>query len=652
VSDQRTAKNLRLEDDEGESATYIRLEDTGRDLADRWRLQAGETPTDWQPVEYDRPSRRGGGWILPLLIGVVVVGVAGSLLYFGVTRLLNSDIATQTPENDATNITTGVDNDSDSAGTNDTDSINEVVEPAVTTQATNTPEVAVIETPGETDFGAEPTAVLVEEEVAIINSEYGVNARLEPSTTADVLRVLEQNEEVTILDRLIDEENDIEWLQVLTSEDAEVWISSAFVDITTRLVADDGGEVADEQIGVGDALDGAAVGEEDILDPLDSSDSVSSVDVTISSPSGLNARTNPSADAELVSVLEDGQALKAIRRSDDEQWVLVELEEGQTGWIFLELVTADDDLSVLPSGNEAANQTITTGDPSPDDVEPEGTVGEANTDDEADSVPDVEVDPETVDDDISGADVGSSIPVIANQYGVNARSTTSTEGAILQVVEGDAELVAIGRSEDSTWVQVPLDDGTLSWIFAEALIIDDDINTLPVATPPAVGAPAEILSDPLAAPASVEPENSDEDESPETSSGGITTTVPISLTVAITGTNQSTAEPVTTTGGLTSTIDSGLLVTTTEAVSDAVAIDGPTATIISLIDAKARPIPSAGEASIRGIPNGDVLSAIGRSANNFWVQVELADGTEAWVFANNVALSVDISELPEVTPEE
>ena len=677
MSDQRTAKNLRLEDDEGESGTYIRLEDTGRDLADRWRLQAGETPSDWQPVEYDRPSRGGGGWILPLLIGAIVVGVAVPLLYFGVNRLLNSSITATVPGGD--NVAVTAENQDDTTA-GSTDNTSNSAEPAVVVQATDTPvPAAPVESTEVAAPDAEPTAVLVEEEVATINSQYGVNARLEPNTTADVLRVLEQDEEVTILDRLNDEANDIEWLKVLTSEDAEVWVSSAFVDISTRLVAEEGGEVVE--------VAEAAVEAPTITEPVAEGDdpveapAVTSVDVTISSPAGLNARVSPSADSEVVSILADGETLTAIQRSDDDLWVQVELDDGQTGWVFVQLVVPADDLSALPStseaeaateeasGEESAVEEATTEEVS--STEPavsETDENAAASDDEA------AAEPEVVED--AAPEAGSSISVVvASQYGVNARSTSSTEGEVLQIVDGDTELTAIGRTEDSTWVQAPLEDGRLGWIFTEALTIVDDISTLPVVTPPAVGEPAETLPEPLAAPA----EGSDGEEADDApadttsveTSGGITSTVPISLTVAVTATTESTTtlsaetdsvtETVSITGteATTSTIDTSVLVTATEAITSAatvtgtaVTVDGITATVVSLIDAKARPIPSAGEESIQGVPNGVVLSAIGRSANNFWVQVELTDGTPAWVFANNVSLSADISELPEVTPEQ
>lgn len=702
MSEQRTAKNLRLEDDQGESATYIRLEDTGQDLADRWRLQAGETPSDWQPVEYDRPSRGGVGWILPLLIGAVVVGVAGLMIFVGVDRLRNSNIVSSLPIIGSTDDATVADNastengqeDVNTAGTGDE---NQVAEPAVVIQATDTPEP----TPDEDDTDsnvnteaavepeAEPTAVLIEEEIGIVSNQYGVNARLQPSTTAEVLRILEQDEEVAILNQLSDEENGIEWLQVLTSEDAEVWVAADFIDITTRLVAEGTGEVVE-------------LTDETSAEDITSADV--SARVTISSPNGLNARTSPAPDSEIIQVLEDGRTFTAIQRSDDGQWVQVELDDGETGWIFLQLVIPSTDLSALPSISEtesrAAEAEAADGSDdaeaaeAEDDAEvaasddAEATDGEAGS--ETENADTEAADTEAADTTESGSDSEASTDgstgiavVVSSQYGINARPTTSTESEVLGVLDQDSELTAIGRSEDSTWVQVPLEDGTLVWLFTQALTLPDDISSLPVVVPPAVGEPAETLPEPLSSTAA---EGDDDEEGNEEVSdvsveagGGITSTVPLTLTAAVTGTVTSTdtttaetdaittTESITDTGVLTSTIDSDDVLTATESItatetitetdanaeeSDSASSDvDATATIISLIDAKARPLPNAGEEAIQGIPNGEVLPALGRTADGFWVQVELTDGTEAWVFANNVELSVAITDLPEVESE-
>lgn len=697
MSEQKTAKNLRLEDDQGESATYIRLEDTGRDLADRWRLQAGETPSDWQPVEYDRPARGGVGWILPLLIGLVVVGVAGLMIFLSVDRLRNADEAFSIPGIIGTSgDPAATDNDNPDAAVADnpqddaaagTSGETQSAEPAVVVQATDAPEPDTSGSADEDSGNAEaatepepePTKVLIEEEVGIVNNQYGVNARLQPSTTAEVLRILEQDEEVTILNQLTDEENGIDWLQVLTSEEAEVWVAEDFIKITTRLVAENTGEVDDE-----DAAED--IGTADL-----------SLRVTISSPNGLNARTSPAPDSEIIQILEDGRTFTALQRSDDGQWVQVELDDGETGWIFLQLVIASDDLSSLPSISEtesraAAEEAQAAEDGAiSEDEDAETQESTLASDDESTA----DADSETTDGDDAAADAQDDAEseaatdtaaitvLVASEYGVNARPTTSTESEVLEVLEPETEYTAISRTEDSTWVQIPLEDGTLVWVFTQALTLPDDISALPVVVPPAVGDPAETQPQPLEDPVPEADASADGDDGATEddeaagdadaatdnesvdASDGVTSTVPLTLTTAVTQsvTNTSTTsvetepitatESITVTDAATTTIDSSVLVTATESITSTEdAADGDaTATIISLIDAKARPTPNAGEESIEGIPNGEVLPALGRTSDGFWVQVKLSNGTPAWVFANNVELSVDISDLPEVELE-
>lgn len=729
MSDKRTAKNLRLEDDEGESGTYIRLEDTGKDLADRWRLQAGETPSDWQPVEYDRPSRGGVGWILPLIIGAALVGLIGLMIYAGIDRLRNSDIASSIPflgdgnsavvegENgDETIVANAVEGEEGSASTEGS----ETVEPAVVLQPTATLEPEPTESSqvaeSESNAEAEPTAVLIEEEIGIISNQYGVNARLQPSTASDVLRILEQDEEVLILDQLSDTENDIEWLQVLTSEDAEVWVAADFVDITTRLVALETGEVVE-------TIAGGATSTSRDPNEFALADSDVTVPAIINSQYGLNARTSPSADTEPVRVLDDGSAVTAIQRSDDGEWIQVQLDSNERFWVSSGFIAADGDLNTLLSSSEVALRIAEESAPK----EPEVEITEPEAQEPGPKEPIVEVAdaPAPVDSSASDGDAGGSILIsVKSPYGANARSTSNVAGEALQVIEENVELQAIGRTANSAWVQAPLEDGTLAWLFTQTLNLPDDISTLPVVAGPAVGQPAEKLPEPLAdsagetatddageatdSEAAADDAGEAADSDATTDDAGeaadseaeaaeatdeVTSTAPLTSTVTLTSTDTTTGtltstdittdtltstdtvtstdtttdtnasasdvisvtETITETLVSTTTVDSSAAVTTTETITSTDSeSDEPvavTATITSLLDAKARPSPNAGEDPIQDVPSGIVLSATGRTADGFWVQVQLTDGTPAWVFANNVKLSTDIKDLPAVIPE-
>ena len=45
------------------------------------------------------------------------------------------------------------------------------------------------------------------------------------------------------------------------------------------------------------------------------------------------------------------------------------------------------------------------------------------------------------------------------------------------------QMAVLGRSEDSAWLQVTLDDGSTGWVAADQVDVSVDVATLPVATP-------------------------------------------------------------------------------------------------------------------------------------------------------------------------
>jgi hypothetical protein len=67
-----------------------------------------------------------------------------------------------------------------------------------------------------------------------------------------------------------------------------------------------------------------------------------------------------------------------------------------------------------------------------------------------------------------------------------------------------------------------------------------------------------------------------------------------------------------------------------------------------LLGANTRPIPDQEAEAISQVNRGDSFAAVGRTEASDWVQIELADGTLAWLLASAVELDVDIAELPVV----
>ena len=602
AQERRVARNLELQDDPGASAPYMQLQDTGQGAGDQWQLRDDADVSNWQPIEYERPTPPRTNWILPSLVGVMLLAVLSYVGWVGFSRFGANGttvpaLATATTAVDA-GVTDGDNGQTDQAGQDNQDSPSAAVlqeTPTVPPEPTLPLAATATTTPLP-----EPTVVLVDQRIATITNQYGVNARLEPNTTSEVLRVLEQGETAIVVDELTDAEG-IDWLQVQISEGALVWISADFAEITTQQVA---AEPSTEPVAT--------------TSPAPSTEApAADVSVTVSSTFGLNARALPNADAEIITLLENEQTLSAVARSADNTWVQVQLENGDLAWVFVDLVRIVGDLNSLPVSNgEAATSTATTGVVTGTETI-SGTVPPA-TGVVTGTTP---VTSTTGLQTAAGAPQGVTI-VISSTLGVNARSTTSTDAEVLTVLEPGTELEAIAQNADGTWVQVPLEDGRLGWVFAAAVLTGPDVATLPQATPPAVGAEAERLPGVQAGTG-------------VTSTGAISSTATVSPTIRIEPTAPLTAtEAISETTAVTTPVD-------TTPVPE-----GATATVTGLIGTSVRPAPNTSQPAIRTLASGTVLPLAGRSADNQWVQVVLDDGALAWAFAKNVALNVGIEELP------
>lgn len=600
MQERRIAKELQLEGDEGLQSAHLELQESSGRVDSKWQLREESVSEDWQPVEYTRPSRAEPNWILPSLVGLVLVVVAGYMVYIGLNRISSINLPLIAP----------VEPTSDASSDTVAEQPGPVVA-AVEQEATNTPEPS--EEPTETAEPTEaptlePTAVLVEQQIAIITNQFGVNARLAPSTNADVLRILEEGESVVVLDE--QEATDIEgnWLQVRTSEDAVVWISSQFVEISTQLVPEEPSTAASELPTLG-------------------------ISVTISSPAGLNARAEPDSASEIVELLPDNSTYPALRRSSDGQWIEVQLEDGSTAWIFLQLVIANQDLAELPtlrdevaavdepSIDESGTPTDTTEldasltvTDTLEGAEPLGDVALASeitgtevlTETTGDALADVDAVVEVSGNESAGdqegqatVDTGETIS-ITSQFGVNARSTTSTDAQVIVVLQAGSEIPLRGRNADDSWLQVILEDGTLAWVFAQAVETSANIEDLPVFEPPAVDAPAETLS-----------ETGETSEEPAA--------------------DLPDAEPA----------DSG----DASATEQATPSEG-TARVTAILGAKVRPAPTTEESEIETVPFDTEFSVLGRSEDGEWLQVQLENGDAAWILVSKVAFDGTVADLP------
>ena len=172
---------------------------------------------------------------------------------------------------------------------------------------------------------------------------------------------------------------------------------------------------------------------------------------------------------------------------------------------------------------------------------------------------------------------------------LNIRSVPSDDGAVVSEVTGRTPVFVIGRTRDNRWYQVRTVEGVSGWV-ASGFI---ELRTIEQSAIP-------IIFEPQSAPA-VEPVAASE-----------VTTV-------------ESAAPV---------------------VSDSVTNARTTAALLNV-----RATPSTNGSLIMRLPINTRFQAIGRSADNAWIQAQLRDGAIGWLAAAYVSLEIDINTLPIVGAE-
>ncbi|MCB0132226.1 MAG: LysM peptidoglycan-binding domain-containing protein, partial [Caldilineaceae bacterium] len=97
--------------------------------------------------------------------------------------------------------------------------------------------------------------------------------------------------------------------------------------------------------------------------------------------------------------------------------------------------------------------------------------------------------------------------IIPTEYGVFARTSTSTESESITLLPNETLYEAVGRTEDDTWIQVLLPSGQQAWVFTGVIAIEPEqlsqlpilpFESLPAATPtPAVTPVAAPIATPI-----------------------------------------------------------------------------------------------------------------------------------------------------------
>ncbi len=427
MSDRNSMDDWQLQESP-DSGDQWQLLDQEQNLSANLQLQ--EAPAgaaeQWRPVAYEEAPTRRTGWILPSMIIaalLAVLGYIGWLAYngFEIGVPASPPPVTEPAESGAS-------------------------EPGVVAVATQTeaPPTATPLPPTATPLPeptAAPTAVMVAQRVATILSPYGLNARLEPGGDGDVERILDEGETGVV----VNEEGD--WIEIELASGERFWISSSaeLVQIATEMV----------EVTEGEAPPGA---QEVPVAPADEAPTPQGgPTVSIDAAAGVNARSEPSVESEVLEIVPDGTTLPVIGVSDDGAWVQVTLEDGQAAWISTEVVTVEGELDSLTAPPAAATAAPE------EESETAAEAPAATTEPAAEDVAE-DVDP---------------VVTIDNLIGSNARTEPSTTAETAAFVPGGTELPALGRSADSNWVQVELEDGSTAWIFSGSISLNVPLETLP-----------------------------------------------------------------------------------------------------------------------------------------------------------------------------
>ncbi len=541
--------------------------------------------SQWQPIDYRRQTGPRRNWILPSVVIVALLGVLAYVGWIAFGQVVGGGTGSNPFAAMMTAVNGVVGGQVTTAPTPEVSAAAVVTETVVAEEPTATVVVTATLEPAPTATATPaptPTPALVELITGAVTEAAGVNARREPATTAEVVRLLAQNAAVTIV---AEQEG---WLQVILDDNTVAWVSADFVERKTELVQlarlneilvaaglpAIAPAVADAPVDAATGADGAAPG---VILPA----------VVIGEP-GINARNAPDLVAGItVMQLPKDAAVNAVGRNADTQWLAVELPEGGYGWVLTQFVSVQGDVATLGvvTPDDLAAWTAAEAAPAEAELAEAGPAAAAlvPTATPAPSLPVLEVSPIA-----PPAPFTNTLPLgaavaISDPVGVNARSTPSADGELLIVVPNGAVLPAVGRSADGQWIQVRLPDDRLAWMARTVINVSDNIDTAPVGgAENAVATPA-----PLAAPAA-----------------------------------------------------------TTPAAAVVVPADAALATITNQLGANLRSVPDRNADPVVTVKNGETFPAIGRTADGAWVQLALPDGTTGWVLAGTVSLDTDVNNLP------
>ncbi len=439
-------KNWQLEKSD-EPLEQWKLQDAEQAASHLQLQETGATPPNWQPVEYQRAAARSGrNWILP---SIVIVALLAALAYVAFIAFNNLGLTPLTGFEPSGAPTTAPTPDQAAA-----------VMPTETPTQEPTPTP---EPPTPTPEPPTPTPTLILTRIGVVNDPAGVNARREPSTTAPIIRLLNNGERVTI----VRQEGD--WLLVILPENQAAWVWAEFFD---QSVGEEKTLAEWNAILTGAGL--PPVTPEAGVEPAPAAETAATpLTATVIADPGATLRLEPALQAQVVGEALLGAALTVSGRTDAGDWLLATLPDGRRGWISASLVSVGGDIAALPV--QPSNIVIAEGlaTPTPVAAQPETPTGAPSFTLEINNV-------------IPPAPYTNTIPTvgqaiaISDTVGVRARTAPSLEAAVVTVLPNGAVLPAVGRSADAQWIQIVLPDNQRAWVFRGVVVVSSNIDDAPI----------------------------------------------------------------------------------------------------------------------------------------------------------------------------
>ncbi len=530
-------KNWKLEEG-NEPLERWKLQDSEQS-ARHLQLQEGtESAAGWQPVEYTRAAARPGSrnWLLPSIVVVALLIALAYVGYVGFEGL--GGLASNAVGPDATPAAT------EPAAATEPPASEEPTSEEPAAEAGGEVAEAPTATPEPLTATPLPTLTpqLVTVRVGTVNELSGVNARRAATTTAEIVRMLGNGEKVTVvrqegewlqvilsdnqsgwawaeyIDQAVGDQMTLEaWNAVLAAAGLSPVTESVLVDepaapvdraLSLTVIADPGatvrvepstqaavvgqvllgamlsasgrteaadwllvtlpegsrGWIAADLVGGGEERTRLAVVRSDLLvgegsapaagvtageepfvlqrnaavPPAPYTNTLPAIGpaIAVSETVGVRTRTAPTLTADVSSILPDGAVLPVTGRTADGAWVQVTLPDNQRVWVFAEVVNLSSDIASAPLIGESAEQPAASG--------------------------------------------GAATLTVTSLLGANVRVRPDNTSDALETVARNATFPVLGRSADSTWIQIQLADGNSGWLLATAAQVSVAVETLDV----------------------------------------------------------------------------------------------------------------------------------------------------------------------------